>query len=149
MSAEEYFQGMGSDEFLWDPCDWTPNSCNDDQVYERRLSNYNKPIKTIDYEELKDKVAAHLSQPITELPSGTKIIKSTQKAILFLLPTNQTMWVPKIGIKQYSPYFKIAARYFISADAPTAQYANPVQLKHVCHRCPYCGERGCACGTPS
>ena len=147
MSAEEYFQGMGSDEFLWDPCDWAPNSCNDDQVYERHLASYNKPIKTIDYEELKDKVAALLSQPITELPSGTKVIKTTPKAILFLLPSKQKFWVPKAGIKQYSPHFRIVSRYAIPSDAPNAQYANPIQLNHVQPRCPYCGERDCACGS--
>ena len=29
----------------------------------------------------------------------------------------------------------------MSADAPNAQYANPVQLNHAQPRCPYCGKR--------
>ena len=147
MSAEEYFQGPESDESFWDPFDWAPIRCNDDPVYERHLANYNKPIKTIDYEELKDKAAALLSPSITELPSGTKVIKTTPKAILFLLPSKQKFWVPKAGIKQYSPCFCISTQYFVAPDALNAQYANPTQLNHVQPRCPYCGERDCACGS--
>ena len=108
---------------------------------------YNTPIKTTDYAKTKAKVAALIAQPITELPSGTKIIKTTPKALLFLLPSRQKLWVPKAGIKQYSPCFCVASRYVIPADAPNAQYANPVQLNHVQPRCPYCGERGCDCGS--
>ena len=147
MSAEEYFQGMGSDEFLLDPCDWSPNSCNDDQVYTPKHTLYGNPVKTTDYAKTEAAVAALIAQPIMELPSGTKVIKTTPKAILFLLPSKQKFWVPKAGIKQYSPCFCISTRYFVAPDDPAAQYANPTQLNHVQPRCPYCGERDCTCGS--
>lgn len=76
MSAEEYFQGPGSDEWLWDPCDWTPNSCNDDQVYEPKHL-----VKT--------------ANVFVKLPPEYFKILETPKARLFSKDNGQKFWVPQ------------------------------------------------------
>ena len=144
MSAEEYFQGPGDDTWLRDPCDWTPNSCNDDQVYELRFAPYGHRVASLDMK--KAKVAA-LTETV-QLPDETKIIKTTKKAILFLLPNQQKLWVPKYGIVTWPPSTVILSKFWIAPDSTDAVFANPVTFNRMQPRCPYCGERGCDCGTP-
>ena len=139
---EDRYDAFCYDEDLWNTDDSVDNICAIQEAFGKQNS-----VKTTDYARTEAAAAALLSQPITELPSGTKVIKTTPKAILFLLPSKQKFWVPKAGIKQYSPCFCISTRYFVAPDDPNAQYANPIQLNHAQPRCPYCGERSCDCGS--
>ena len=151
MSAEEYITGIGSDEWLSDPCDFMPDSCYEGGAAPsakawRSKSLYGNPVASFDMKEAEAKVPAQFKT--VALPDETKIIKRTQKAVLFLLPNQQKLWVPNYGITQWELPFSILDKFWIAPDSDKAEFANPVHFKQSQPCCPYCGERNCNCGTP-
>ena len=143
MSAEDW-----DDEFYYGADHWyeddsVSNIVNIQQAFLRSSAPCGHTIVSLDMKKAEAKVAA-LTKTV-QLPDEKKIIKNTKKAILFLLPNQQKLWVPKYGIVSWVPHTTILSKFWIAPDDPAAQYANPVQLNHVQPRCPYCGERDCAC----
>lgn len=123
MSAEEYITGIGSEEWLTDPCDFMPDSC---------YMGGSAPAKSYTYA----KQQTIKSEPSVTVVADAQCIHSTAKAELYSSHAGQ-FWVAKANIVSRNPL-----------TVPTWAIRNTFKEEQGTFTglCPYCGSQGCSCG---
>ena len=147
MSAEEYIQGPASDDWDWDPCDWTPDAAAHGLSYTSTLkaatrastgTSSDKSLLHIDYAAAERKLAS----TVYELKDA-RVIRRTEKALQVTAPAlNATAWIPKSIIISYTPL--TIPRWFAQKLLDNDITATPGDFEGLC---PYCGGQHCDCGT--
>ena len=131
MSAEEYITGIGSDDWLTDPCDFMPDSCYNGgsapaKGYTKRFSSKQKTIVPEDYN----------SKPGETVIADAQCIHSTAKAELYSSNAGQ-FWVAKANIISRNP---LTVPTWLVRNIFKEEQGTFIGL------CPYCGSQDCSCG---